>query len=89
MPYVYFRNVTISIVSSILYCYIENCVNCKCGKPLKQKALYTRDGVIEASHFEFRCSAASRSKKEHCKSGYYYGYCNYSRYKSSILNILA
>ena len=63
-------------------------VNCKCGKPLKQKSrgregttmsLYTRDGVIEASHLEFRCSAASRSKNEHCKSGYYYGYYSYNR----------
>ena len=65
------------------------CVKCKCDNPLKQKSLYTRDGLIEASHFEFRCSAANRSKNEHCKSGYYYGYCYYSCYKSSILNVLA
>ena len=44
--------------------------SCICGKPLKQKSrggnegtivsLYTRDGVLEARHLEYRCSGASR-----------------------------
>ena len=58
--------------------------SCICGKPLKQKtrsgrdgssiALYTRNGIVEASHHEYRCSGASRPQTVSCKSGYYYGY---------------
>ena len=58
--------------------------SCICGKPLKQKSrgnnlgtsisLYTRDGIVEASHLEYRCSGASRPASDHCKKGYYYGY---------------
>jgi hypothetical protein len=57
---------------------------CICGKPLKKKSrgandgtsvsLYTRDGILEAKHLEFRCSGASRPASEQCKNGYYYGY---------------
>ena len=60
--------------------------NCFCGKPLKQKlrsggveegttlSLYTRYGVVEAKHLEFRCKGASRPITSHCKNGYYYSY---------------
>ena len=60
--------------------------SCFCGKPLKQKlrcggkeegttlSLYTRYGVVEAKHLEFRCQGASRPSTHHCKNGYYYGY---------------
>ena len=57
---------------------------CVCGKPLTQKsrtgqnetsiALYTRDGVLEAIHQEYRCSGASRPATTHCTNGFYYGY---------------
>ena len=57
--------------------------NCVCGKPLKLKSrnndgtsvsLYTRDGVVEGKHLEYRCSGATRPVSTHCKNGYYYGY---------------
>ena len=37
-------------------------------------SLYTRDGIVEAKHFEYRCSGASRSASVHCTNGYYYGF---------------
>ena len=58
--------------------------NCICGKPLKQKSrggndgtsvsLYTRDGILEAKHLEYRCCGASRPATDHCRNGYYYGF---------------
>ena len=59
--------------------------NCFCGKALKQKlrtgkeegstlSLYTRYGVVEAKHLEYRCKGSSRPSTSHCKNGYYYGY---------------
>ena len=60
--------------------------DCSCGKPLARKlrtggdgegtivSLYTRDGVVQARHLEYRCRGASRPATEQCKSGHYYGY---------------
>ena len=60
--------------------------DCPCGKSLTRKlrkasdgegttiSLYTRDGVVQAKHLEFRCRGASRPVSEQCKTGYYYGY---------------
>ena len=61
---------------------------CICGKPLKQKnrenegstiSLYTRDGVVEAKHVEYRCQGATRPATPNCKNGYYYGFHTNSR----------
>ena len=57
--------------------------DCPCGKSLTRKlrkasdgegttiSLYTRDGVVQAKHLEFRCRGASRPVSEQCKTGYY------------------
>ena len=37
-------------------------------------SLYTRYGVVEARHLEFRCRGATRPVTPQCKNGYYYGY---------------
>ena len=60
-------------------------VDCQCGKVLVRKvrktgegtsiSLYTRDGVIQAKHHEYRCRGASRPVTDQCKAGHYYGYC--------------
>ena len=63
-------------------------INCVCGKPLKQKgrgreetaiSIYTRDGIIEGKHLEFRCSGATRPSTAQCTNGYYYGYYTSNR----------
>ena len=57
--------------------------SCICGKTLTRKtrdrdstsiSLYTREGVVEAEHLEYRCKGATRPTTVHCKNGYYYGF---------------
>ena len=60
--------------------------DCPCGKPLVKKqrnagdgegtciSLYTRDGVVQARHHEYRCRGASRPESDKCRAGHYYGY---------------
>ena len=60
--------------------------SCSCGKELSRKvrngidgegtdiSLYTRNGIIQAKHHEYRCKGSSRPKTENCKLGHYYGY---------------
>ena len=71
------------LIFGVIVLQTDRC-NCVCGKPLTQKirkhrsetsiSLYTRDGVIEATHLEYRCMSASRPVIPQCRNGHFYGY---------------